>query len=118
MTDSTDIVGGIGISFANAIVSGDFEAAHALLSESLKGEWPPARLEAELAAMIDYGEGPAEDVELVSVDNMIGWEVREPADIGWAYVAISGEGFNEAVSVIVASEGGRYAIRGLEWGRP
>ena len=62
--------------------------------------------------------GPAEEVELVGVDDMIGWEVREPADTGWAYVAISGEGFNEAVSVIVASEGGRYAIRRLEWGRP
>ena len=118
MTDSTDIVGGIGVSFANAIVSGDYEAAHALLSESLKRAWPPARLEAEFAAMIDYGEGPAEDVELISVDKMMGWEVREPADVGWAYVAISGEGFNEAVSVIVASEGGRYAIRELEWGRP
>ena len=118
MTDSTDIVKVIGVSFANAIVSGDFEAAHALLSESLKGEWPPARLEAELAAMIDYGVGPAEDVDLVGVNNMLGWEAREPADVGWAYVAISGEGFTEAVSVIVAREDGRFAIRELEWGRP
>jgi hypothetical protein len=57
-------------------------------------------------------------VELVGVDSMTGWKVREPADIGWAYVGISGAGFTEAVSVIVASEGGRYAIRELEWGRP
>ena len=118
MVNPTGVVGALAVSFANAIISGDFEAAHALLSESLKGAWPPVRLRAKFAAMIDYGDGPADDVELINVDDMAAWESREPADIGWAYVAISGEGFNEAVMVIVAHEGSRDTIRALEWGRP
>jgi len=38
--------------------------------------------------------------------------------MGFAYVAISGEDYNEAVSVVVAQERARMVIRDLEWGRP
>jgi hypothetical protein len=41
-----------------------------------------------------------------------------PADLGWVYVAISGESFSEAVTVVVTREDGGAKIRELEWGRP
>jgi hypothetical protein len=46
------------------------------------------------------------------------WPARQLGDVGWAYVAISGDGFSEAVTVTVADMGGRMMIRELEWGRP
>ena len=52
------------------------------------------------------------------MEDMREWPTRQDPDIGWAYVAICGEGFNEAVSVIVSEEGGQAVIRNIEWGRP
>ena len=46
------------------------------------------------------------------------WPDKQPRDIGWAYAAIWGEGFSEAVTVTVAEEEGKEVIRVLEWGRP
>ncbi|HZS05074.1 MAG TPA: hypothetical protein VFD58_09590 [Blastocatellia bacterium] len=119
MADSTEvIVGTIGLSFAQALVEGDFKAAHELLSEPLKVEWPPSRLEEALISMVAYGDGPPDKIELISFDDMHTWPTRQCADLGWAYVAICGDGFNEAVSVVVATDGGRHVIRDVEWGRP
>jgi hypothetical protein len=112
------IIGDVGYAFAKALVGGEFDAARAMLSGALADEWPPWRLEQALAEMIEYGDGPADHVEVIQVDSMAGWPARESSDLGWAYVAICGDGFNEAVSVVVADEGGRTVIRDLEWGRP
>jgi hypothetical protein len=46
------------------------------------------------------------------------WLRKKPEDFGWAYVAIGGIDYNEAVSVMVTEEGERLAIREIEWGRP
>ncbi|HNC91251.1 MAG TPA: hypothetical protein PL000_20160 [Anaerolineales bacterium] len=46
------------------------------------------------------------------------WPDQRPNDVGWAYVAIDGEGFSEAVTVIVENERQTPAIRYIEWGRP
>ena len=119
MRESTEtIVRDVGLAFAQALVGGDLDVAHAMLSGALVDEWQPARLGKALAEMIEYGDGPADHVEVIRVDSMAGWPAREPSDLGWAYVAICGDGFNEAVSVVVADEGGRAVIRDLEWGRP
>ncbi len=49
------------------------------------------------------------------------------ADIGWAYVAICGDGYagegsagqySEAVTIIVMQEHTKHVIRNIEWGRP
>jgi hypothetical protein len=40
----------------------------------------------------------------------IGWS--------WAYVAMSGSSFSEAVTVIVAEYDGVLLVRDIEWGRP
>jgi hypothetical protein len=45
------------------------------------------------------------------------WPGKERDDVAWVYVAISGDSFAEAVSV-VAREDGQELIRSVEWGRP
>jgi hypothetical protein len=112
------IVRDLGFWFAKALVGGEFDAVRAMLSGALADEWPSSRLEQVFAEMIEYGDGPADHVEAIRVESMAGWPARESSDLGWAYVAICGDGFNEAVSVVVADEEGRAVIRDLEWGRP
>jgi hypothetical protein len=46
------------------------------------------------------------------------WPNKEEDDIGWAYVALSGDSFSEAATVIMKLEDGRMVIRSIEWGRP
>ena len=110
--------GKLGFAFAQAVVNGEFAAAHALLSDSLRQQMRPQDLESSYYAMIEYGEGPPNLIEVIQVDEMHGWPSRQDGDVGWAYVAICGDGYSEAVSVVVAEEAGREVIRMVEWGRP
>lgn len=108
----------LSLAFAHAVVAENFVDAHALLSTELKASLLPSDLARHYHAMIAYGSGAPTDVELIRVETMEGWPMRQANDLGWAYVAISGEDYNEAVSVVVALEGERAVIRWLEWGRP
>jgi hypothetical protein len=108
----------LAFAFARALVDGEFEAARALLSDPLRELWTAARLAQEFTEMLAYGDRPADHVEVVRFDDMEGWAIRQTWDLGWAYVAIYGDGFNEAVTVIVGDQAGRPVIRDLEWGRP
>src|ERR1044071_17527 len=108
----------LGLAFARAIVSGEFSVAHAMLSNALRQELRPQDLESHYNMMIEYGDGPPDHIEVIQVDNMDGWKSKQKGDVGWAYVAICGDGYNEAVSVVVAEEGSRDCIRLIEWGRP
>lgn len=104
--------------FARALTDGDFALAHTLLSPELRADLAPDRLRATYEAMIEYGDGPPTDVELIVT--MEQWQLPEqrPTDLGWAYVAIAGNGYSEAVTVIVEATESGPAIRYLEWGRP
>lgn len=66
--------------------------------------------------MISYSGGAPDSVELISTIDA--WRDRHENDLGWAYVAISGDGFSEAVTAVVAKEAHRTVVRSLEWGRP
>jgi hypothetical protein len=104
--------------FARALVAGEFEAARALLSDTLKEQWTSARLAEQTTDLLFYCEMSPEHVVAVRFDEMEGWANRQVSDLGWACVAIYGDGFNEAVSLIISREAGRAAIRDIEWGRP
>ncbi|PZV03643.1 MAG: hypothetical protein DCF32_13385 [Leptolyngbya sp.] len=108
----------LAVRFAKALVSGDFQQACMLLSPELRLDLTPDRLRETYEAMIEYGDEPPTDVELIVT--MEQWQLPEqrPTDLGWAYVAIAGPGYSEAITVIVEDAGGESAIRYLEWGRP
>lgn len=111
-TGST-VHGKIAGDFAGLLVAGDFEGAAAMLTPALRATESPESLSTAYARMIAYGGGPADEVQPVT--SLVDWPDRQPGDLGWVHVAISGMGFNEAVAVVVTEAG---QIRSIEWGRP
>jgi hypothetical protein len=114
--DRDSIHGQIALAFAKYLTDGRFDDAHAMLSKNLQQQYLPSDLRHEYSEMISYGDSAPDIVELITT--METWPARQKDDLGWAYVAISGHGFSEAVTVVVAQEHLNPTIRELEWGRP
>lgn len=108
--------GKVAFQFASAITNDSFSEAYGLLSEEQQNEQSPELLKEQFEQMIEYGQGPVRHIELIS--EMTEWPAKEAHDVGWAYVAIVGDEFSEAVSVVVSKENNEYKIRKIEWGRP
>ena len=104
------------VDFARKLTGGQFSEARELLTESLRELLSEQALKAEYAAMIDYGNGPPEDVVLMNT--LSDWPDKKTGDLGWAYVAISGKDYSEAVTVVVCEGESGLRIREIEWGRP
>jgi hypothetical protein len=103
-------------SFADALVAGNFKKARALLSHSLKRSTSEKALAKSLEDLLPSAQSTIDDSNVV--DTMDDWPDKKPGDVGWAYVALNGDGFSEGVSVTVSKEGTGLAIRDVEWGRP
>ena len=108
--------GKIAFEFAKALIAGDFDRAHGMLSSAAKAEWDVATLRTRYLEMIEYLESPPNLVQVM--ETMTEWPAKQPDDVGWAYAAIAAEDGSEAVTVVVTSEGGKDLIRSIEWGRP
>jgi len=106
----------VSLAFARALVANDFEAAHEMLAASLKASLPASQLKSAYHSMIEYGDEPPDIVAVMTV--LDDWPDKQAGDVGWAYAAIGGLGYSEAVSVVVSHESGRSVIRSIEWGRP
>jgi hypothetical protein len=103
----------VGFKFAHALLSGDYETAHSLLSTELKVEYPVPSLKQNFEEMMNLAEEPAELPEIQVLDNTYLGESSLDAE-GWAYVAI----WSEAVTVTAKPFGSDYLITELIWGRP
>ena len=114
--DHNSLHGLTAVTFAKHLTAGRFEDAHAMLSDHLQQQYRPSDLSQEYTAMISYGDSAPDLVELIMT--MDTWPARQTNDLGLAYVAISGDGFSEAVTVTVAQSSVHAHIRELEWGRP
>ena len=108
----------VAVEFGRAIAQGDFVAAHALLTKQAQQLHPPDALKQAAEQMIAIGEGPIEHVDLVSECILEDWPDKQQGDVGYAYVALTGAGFCEAVTVTLTQEADKIRIRDLEWGRP
>ena len=106
------------LQFGRAIAQGDFVGAHALLTRQAQELHPPEALKQAVEQMIAIGDGPIEQVGLVNECILEDWPGKQEADVGYVYVALTGDGFCEAVTVTLTTEAGRICIRELEWGRP
>ena len=107
------------VEFASALVAGDYEGARRLLAPDLRGQMTPEELRNELFAMFEgYSQGKPERIHYDEEFAHDDWPGKKPGDLGWVYVSIEGEGFVEAVTVIVADVDGEPLIREIEWGRP
>ena len=109
----------IAVEFASALVDGDYDRAHALLAPELRAQLTPAVLQENLYAMFrEYSDSEPTEVFFDEQFSMTDWPAKEPKDVGWTYVSISGDDFSEAVTVVVADLNGELLIRSVEWGRP
>jgi diadenosine tetraphosphatase ApaH/serine/threonine PP2A family protein phosphatase len=104
------------LEFARALADGKYQQAHRQLSTTLASRTDAGELEARYTAMIAYGGSPVAVVQVMT--EMEHWPAKQSGDVGWAYVAMAGDTFSEAVTVVVAREGDRLVIRDIEWGRP
>ena len=108
--------GKIASEFAKALVAGNFDQAHGMLSTGAKAKLDTAALRGKYLKMVGYFKSPPNFVQVLEATTE--WPDKEPHDVGWAYAAIAGEGEGEAVAVVVSSEGGKHLIRYVTWGRP
>ena len=115
----------LGIAFARALIVGEYDLAHNMLSAPLQAALPPAQLKKEFESMIEYGGSPPDFVDVITI--LDDWPAKKVDDIGWAYVAINGDGYagegsagrySEAVTVVVMQEHTKHVIREIQWGRP
>jgi hypothetical protein len=105
-----------GKNFAEALVTERYADARSYLTKEAQQEYTPDKLASQFKNMISYGSSPAKvDGHYEFMDK---WPARQPQDIGWAYISISGSDYAEAVTVVVSDEGGSPKIREIEWGRP
>jgi hypothetical protein len=108
----------LGFMFAQALVKGEYDKAHAMLSAELKLEYPPTALKQNYEDMIDYAQ-PSRQPDVEVLDNSLIPDAPRPMDEeGWVYVSIFGDGWSEAVIVTVKPFGHVYLITELIWGRP
>jgi hypothetical protein len=105
--------GKIAFEFAKALVAGNFDQAHGMLSSDAKAKWDVATLRSRYLKMVGYFPSPPNFVQVMEA-----MPANDPHDVGWAYAAIIGDGEGEAVAVVVSSEGGKHLIRSIVWGRP
>jgi hypothetical protein len=106
--------GKVALQFAQALVARNFRDAQAMLTPELRSLHSIEDLQTQFEGMISNWQGmPVTDVETINV--LDEWPGRQAGDMGWAYVSIGGDRFNEAVAVVVTDAG---LIRSIEWGRP
>jgi hypothetical protein len=114
--------GKVALQFAQSLVARNFADAQAMLTPELRSLHSAKDLQTQFEGMISNWQGmPVTDVETINVldewpDGLRPTEGhRQADDMGWAYVSIGGDRFNEAVAVVVTDAG---LIRSIEWGRP
>jgi hypothetical protein len=106
--------GKVALQFAHGLVARNFVEAQAMLMPELRSMHSAEDLQRQFEGMISNWQGmPVTDVETINV--LDEWPDRQVDDMGWAYVSIGGDRFNEAVAVVVTDAG---LIRSIEWGRP
>jgi hypothetical protein len=102
--------------FANALMECKFDEACAFLSAECQTKYSADALSHHYNEMLDYVAQPVTEIEVI--ETLDAWPAKQLGDIGWAYVSMSGNGFAEAVAVVVQSENSVLKVRSIEWGRP
>lgn len=102
--------------FAEALSRGEYATASTMLTQPLRTAYSSEALSTSYREMV--GLESAEPSILRVITTMTEWPDKLPGDIGWAYVAIAGHMYSEAVSCVITDDEGDYRIRSIEWGRP
>ncbi|HEX5138647.1 MAG TPA: hypothetical protein VFY93_16870 [Planctomycetota bacterium] len=106
----------VALEFAQALAARDYAKAHGKTSEAFRRRMTVDQMRAAFEATVPEDFGPIGPVEVGQT--LEDWPGKQPGDLGRAYVSIGGETYSEAVTVVVAMEGGEARIRDAEFGRP
>jgi len=104
--------------FGDFIAREDYQSAHGLLTAEAQADYSAESFEKSVARMTSYAPGPIRDVTVMDELILDDWPDKEASDVCSIYVALTGDGFNEAAYLTLAREGVDYRIREIEWGRP
>src|SRR6266446_2155114 len=104
--------------FGELIAKEDYVAAHRMLTREGQLTWPVHEMKRRSESMRRYAPGPFTDMQVMDEYMLEDWPAMQEGDVANIYIALSGDNFCEAVSIIVAQEDGDLRIRDLEWGRP
>ena len=107
-------VGQCALEFVQALVDSDFEKAASFIASDVREKYSVDELRQQYLAMIDYWDTPTVDL-IEALESLDDWPNKQSSDLGWIYVSVEGEGFGEAVSVVITQD---QKIRDIEWGRP
>ena len=104
--------------FGDLIAKPDYAAAHGLLTEEAQAANTPDDFKEAVEGMTTYAPGPIQDVQVMEDYILEDWPDKQDGDVAIAYVALTGDGFCEAVTVTLVQHSSGFRIRHLEWGRP
>jgi hypothetical protein len=111
----------VGSKFAQALIHGEFEKAHEMLSPTLRLNYSPSALKQSYDNMVEYAQ-PVGQPNVIVVNNFEGkgesGNGKQLDADGSTCVAIEGDGWCEAVTITAKQFGADYLISELDWGRP
>src|SRR5437762_11793891 len=104
--------------FGDLIAKPDYAAAHDLLTEAAQAANTPDDFKEAVKGMTTYAPGPIQDVQVMEDFILEDWSDKHEGDVAIAYVALTGDGFSEAVTLTLVQHSSGFRILHLEWGRP
>jgi hypothetical protein len=104
--------------FGEALAADNHSAAFELLTPEAQAVNTPESLKAAVAAMTAGAPGGIQQLRVIEEGIVEEWPEKQPGDVASVYVALTGVGFAEAVTVIVVQRDDHLLIRHLDWGRP
>jgi hypothetical protein len=104
--------------FGDLIAKPDYTAAYALLTQEAQAANSPDDFREAVEGMTTYAPGPIREVQVMEDYILEDWPDKQDGDVAITYVALTGDGFCEAVTVTLVRHRSGFRIRHLEWGRP
>ena len=104
--------------FGELIAAGNEQAAYKLLTPEAQAVHSPENLKTAVATITGHAPGGIHAVQVIEEGIAEDWPAKQPGDVASVYVALTGGGFAEAVTVTVVQRNGNLLIGHLDWGRP
>lgn len=106
----------VGLRFAVALANRDYDTAYAMTSSDYQRSTSLDEMRTAFEAVVPTDWRTVGPIEVGQT--METWPAKQPSDVGWAYISIGGDGYSEAVTVIVTREADTLKVRSVEFGRP
>lgn len=106
----------VAVAFTKALADRDYAGAYGMTSKEFRAGMSLEAMQAAFETIVSTDWTTVGPVEVGMT--MESWPDKQPSDLGWAYVSVSGDAYSEAVIVVVSREDGEPRIRSVEFGRP